>query len=424
MKDFARRFPRGLLVFQAASLFSTLGGALIAPYMLIYLHNVRGLSLATAGLMWGLVPAAAVAGGFLGGSICDRVGPRRVGPLPLVASGSAWIALGFTTRLWQMVALVLVIGFAGGLFSPVRGAVLAAVAAPGQRHAAFSLQFAAVNFAVGVGAVLGGLIASTDHPGTFSALFVANGVTSFVFAAVVPFAAPRTAVRARRAFGGRSGYRELLQHRALVAVSLLSFLFLVAGAAWEVGFAPFAKNELGLDEGTIGLVFAVNTIAVVALQFPVMRLLEGRRRMPALSIAAAGWAGALLLAAAGAAVLGAGGAIAVFVVVAILIAACECVVPPAQGALVADLAPDHLRGRALALNGNGYAFGALLGSSWVGLALAHAPTALWPIGALVLAVGAVGIAALERSLPAGLRRVPRPEREVPDPGAVPARAAA
>jgi MFS family permease len=77
-----------------------------------------------------------------------------------------------------------------------------------------------------------------------------------------------------------------------------------------------------------------------------------------------------------------------------------------QSALVADLAPERLRGRYMALMTNSYAVGFIVGPALGGFVLDLEPLALWPIAAAVLAAVAAGALLLERSLPADLRRTP------------------
>ena len=45
-----------------------------------------------------------------------------------------------------------------------------------------------------------------------------------------------------------------------------------------------ARNEARVSERGIGVIFLVNTLVIVFAQLPIARLLEGRRRMPALAL--------------------------------------------------------------------------------------------------------------------------------------------
>jgi len=84
----------------------------------------------------------------------------------------------------------------------------------------------------------------------------------------------------------------------------------------------------------------------------------------------------------------------------------ECLQGPTQQALIADLAPDHLRGRYMALSTSSWSIGWIAGPALGALVLQQEPLALWPAAAGVcLAAGAGGLL-LERRLPPAVRRTP------------------
>src|SRR2546430_1452627 len=84
----------------------------------------------------------------------------------------------------------------------------------------------------------------------------------------------------------------------------------------------------------------------------------------------------------------------------------ECLQGPTQQALIAELAPDHLRGRYMALSTSSWSIGWIAGPALGAFVLQQEPLALWPAAAaLCLAAGAGGLR-LERRLPETARRTP------------------
>ena len=67
--------PRDVWILQAGGLANMFGNGVIGPFLIIYLHNVRGISLGLAGLIVGANAAAALCSGFVGGALSDRLGP-------------------------------------------------------------------------------------------------------------------------------------------------------------------------------------------------------------------------------------------------------------------------------------------------------------------------------------------------------------
>ena len=72
------QLPREVWILQAGGLANMFGNGVIGPFFIIYLHNVRGISLGLAGLIVASNSAAGMISTFLGGALSDRVGPRRV----------------------------------------------------------------------------------------------------------------------------------------------------------------------------------------------------------------------------------------------------------------------------------------------------------------------------------------------------------
>src|SRR6184192_4874038 len=81
------QLPRDVWILQAGGLANMFGNGVIGPFLIIYLHNVRGISLGVAGLVVASNSAAGLVSGFVGGALSDRLGPRQVltGALVLMA---------------------------------------------------------------------------------------------------------------------------------------------------------------------------------------------------------------------------------------------------------------------------------------------------------------------------------------------------
>jgi MFS family permease len=186
----------------------------------------------------------------------------------------------------------------------------------------------------------------------------------------------------------------------------LNVVFVTAGYAQLETLPVFAKDHAQVGEGAIGLVFLVNSSVIVLAQLPVTRFVEGRRRMLMLAAMTSLWAVAWLL------VLGAGlwltaaAAGAMLALGAAVFGVGECFQGPTQQTLIAELAPDHLRGRYMALSTSSWSIGWIAGPVVGAFVLQHAPLALWPGAAAACVAAGAGGLALERRLPDRVRRTP------------------
>ena len=406
------QLPRSVWLLQAGGLANMFGNGIIVPFLIIYLHNVRGISLGVAGLVAASNALAALVSGPLAGALADRIGPRTtlVGAL-LVMSG-AFSLFPLITNAWQAFALNLLAGFGSGAFWPSQAALLSGLTPPARRHAAFAQQRVTMNLGIGLGGLVGGLIATTSDPSSFTLLFLLDAATFLVFAAVltrVPapvWHEPHEEVGGYRAvFGDRPFMSFILLNTLLITVSipLLSELFPV-----------FAKNEANVSESGIGLIFFLNTLLIVVIQLPVAKFQEGKRRMVAFARMACLFAASWLLVLVGGLWLDGAAATALFAGAFLVFALGECLHGTVQMPLVAELAPKRLIGRYMAVSASSWQVAFIIGPAVGGFILQLEPFALWPLAAAVCLAGGVWAISLERSLPMTVRRTPVDVQPEPD----------
>src|SRR4051795_1527399 len=60
----------------SGSFANAFGNGVVFPFLLIYLHNVRGIPLGTSGLVLAAMPLAGLVAGPVTGGLIDRVGAR------------------------------------------------------------------------------------------------------------------------------------------------------------------------------------------------------------------------------------------------------------------------------------------------------------------------------------------------------------
>jgi predicted MFS family arabinose efflux permease len=399
------RLPRSVWILNGGGLANAIGNGIAYPFIAIYLHEVRGFSLATTGLVLAVVGGAGLVAGPLIGIVVDRIGGRATlaGALVLMAMGFGSFPL--IREPWHAVLATAVAGIGNAGFWPSQSALLAGLAPQARRHGAFALQRVTRNLGIGLGGLVGGLIATTADPTSFTVLFLVDAASFLVFVAVLPLV-PEPEISRDGETVGAGGYANVLRHRVFLGIVGLNVVFVAAGYAQFELLPVFAKTEAGVSELGIGVIFFINTVVIVLAQLPLAKALEGHRRMKALAAMTVLWASAWLVVLMGGAWLDAVAAVAVFALAAIFFGLGECFQGPVQGALVADLAPPHLRGRYMAVSTNSWDLGFLVGPAVGGFVLGAEPLALWPLAALTcLAAGALALT-LERSLPRELRLTP------------------
>jgi MFS family permease len=400
------QLPRAVWLLQAGGLANMFGNGVVVPFLVIYLHNVRGISLGLAGTIAATNGAAALVSGGVAGALADRIGARTTLVAALLVMSVAFSLFPLIHEAWHAFLLNALAGVGSGAFWPSQGTLLSSLTPRESRPAAFAQQRVTMNLGIGLGGLVGGLIATTSNPSSFTLLFLMDAATFLVFALIltrVP-SPPREEAPANES---HRGYRAVLRDRPFVSFIALNTIFIAASIAlFSELFPVFAKNQASVSEREIGLIFFVNTLLIVLLQLPVAKLQEGKRRMSALAVMGVLWAATWLLVLAGGLWLQAGAATALFAVAFAVFALGECLHGTVQGPLVSDLAPRRLLGRYMAMSSSSWQVGFIIGPAVGGFVLQAQPYALWPVATAVCLAGAAWAVVLERSLPGHVRKTP------------------
>ncbi len=398
--------PRSVWLVQIGGAVNAFGTGMVIPFTLIYLHNVRGISLAAAGGALAIAAVVALAAGFAAGSVVDRVGGRNTLAFGLLLQATAMALFPHVRTAWDAAALLALQGIGTACFWPGQSTLLARLADPETRHHAYALQRVSMNLGIGLGGVVGGLIATSSDPHSFTVLYLLDAATFLAFVAVLGFVRePKPGPRPQGEV--KPGYREVFADRPFLALLGLNVVFVAAGYETILLSPVYAKNQAGVSEKWIGMIWFANTVFIVLAQMPISKWLEGRRRMLALAAMNVCFAIAALVVLAGGALFVGSAAALVLIFATLIFAVGECLQGPTQGALVADMGPERLSGRYFALSSMSWSTGAILGPAIGGPLLGWKPNLVWPLAACACLLAGVGCLALERHLPVALRRTPR-----------------
>jgi MFS family permease len=374
-----------------ANVLSLLGDGLLLPFAALYFMAAFGFAAAAAALVLAAMTGSGVLLTAPAGALIDRLGARRATAAATLLQGVACASLAFTATLPAAVAAAVLFGAGRAVARPGVDAIIGELSEGAERTAAFAALNVAINVGFGAGAALGGLIASFGTGG-LRWLFLLDAASYLVFAVVV-HAAPDVRVEGRTASTG--GYRAVLGDRSFLLVLAIAVTGFVALTQIDVAFSLFTVATLGLPVGIVGLAGLANTLAVIALQGPIVRRTAGQPRTRLLAFGAAGLAGCWCLA--GLAEVLPGGTLPSAALIAALgtMGVAETMLVPVVFGLANDLAPDDLRGRYNGLLwgavGSAFAIGPLAGGSLVGAGLAP----VWLAGLLLCAAAT---AALTRPL--------------------------
>ena len=336
---------RGIAVLLANSALMTAGFFLLIPLLSVHLTQDLGFSGAAAGAVLAVRQVTQQGLMLFGGALADRAGYRRVivAGLLVRAIGFFGFALGDAPGVIIGAAVVAALG--GALFEATGKAALASLAPPAGRPRLFSLS----ALAAGAGTTLGPLLGILLLPFGFAWIGVVAGtcfVLAFLVSAVLlpPLSGGAVAGPGGALPGFGQTLRRVARHRTfLVFTALMTGYWLLHNQVYIA--VPLRAVQVVGGAGVVGVLYAVNAAAGLALQVPVVRLSARWLSPPgavALGVAVMG-AGLGLMGLAGAPETELG-AVAVMAASMVVFAAGRALVEPMKDVVTAELAPPDALG--------------------------------------------------------------------------------
>jgi MFS family permease len=384
--------PRVVLFLQAGNAFSWLGYGLILPFEIIYLHQFRGFSTATAGFVLAATLGAGTLIALPSGALLDRFRAKPILIAANIASALGYAGLAFVDRPAEAFACAVIGGAGVGVTRTANQTLLITLITPEQRVASFALGRAAQNLGLGLGAAVAGFVLSSAQDlQSFQALYLFDAFTYVALALIVLAVVPNRRAAAASPGSGTTGFRAVARDRKFLIVIAVNLILIIVGYALFANILPpFVKAHTHVGPGAIGILFVFNTFFVAIAQLPAMRLFKRMRRARTFAAASGLFAIGLIGVLPATLIHSELAATALLCGVATVIAIGECVHSVVLGPLVADLAPPHLLGRYISVLSlmvtGGFAVGPAIG----GAVLTYSPDAVWWGGALIAGVIGVG----------------------------------
>jgi predicted MFS family arabinose efflux permease len=235
------------------------------------------------------------------------------------------------------------------------------------------------NLAVTVGPAIGGLLASQSYLW----LFLLDAITSSITAIIVYFKLQET--KPERVEGEKDvstwetfrGYGRVFADNAFVIFLVASSLMVLVYTQMNGTLAVFLRDFHGVPEQGFGYILSMNAGMVVLFQFAITRRVEG---LPPYLVLA----GATALFVIGFGMYGVVSTYGLFLLAMAVITVGEMLMAPVAQSLAAGMAPDHMRGRYMAVYGFSWIIPSSVGVYLAGLIMDNMdPRWVWIAAGLV-----------------------------------------
>jgi MFS family permease len=368
-----RALPRPVWILCAGT-FVNRFGSFVAVFLVLYLRD-RGYSIAESGLVVSFYGIGNVVAAAVGGWVADRFGRRNALALSMFGSAATLLLLSQAASLPLIIVLTTLAGLTGEMYRPAAAALITDLTPAGERIPAFALNRLAINAGFAAGPAVAGLLA--EH--SFFLLFLGDALTSVAFGVICLAALPE-GVRVRREDERRGEAIRTVFHDRLFLFFLISSVLGAFVYFQSQTTFPLHVKSSGLSEADYGLLISLNGLAIVLLELPLVSITQRFPYRPVLALGS-------VLVGLGFALNAVANNLPELAFTVLVWTLGEIVYAPVASAYVADIAPEHLRGR----------YQGAWGLTW-GLAFVFAPALgaaifAWSPDGLWLACGLLGLLA-------------------------------
>lgn len=379
-------YPGQFWMVVGITFVDRIGSALMFPFFALYLTSRFNVGMTEVGYLFLLFSMSSMVGVMIGGALTDNFGRKSIVIFGVVVSGMISLAMGLANSLNMFYVLAIVSGIFADVAHPARQAMITDILPEEKRAEGFGVLRVVANLAIAIGPVAGGFLASRSY----LMLFVADMVTSLIAAAIFYFTIEET----RPATEDDSereplletfrGYATALKDNPFVAFVVLMMISGFVYTQMYSTLSVFLRDSHGIDERGFGFIMSLNASMVVLMQFWITRKIS--KYKPMLVIAAG-----TFLYAIGFGTYGFINRYWEFMAAMAVITIGEMLIMPVTNAIVANMAPEDMRGRYMATFGFAWVIPNATGPLLAGLVMdSIGPLWVWYFSGMIGMIAVAG----------------------------------
>jgi len=264
---------------------SAIGRGMTLSLLMVYLHEMRGFTTSFGGLLmaWGAFVGIACSAPL--GTLVDRIGPKIVMVLGLIISAISGFGFAFLSTKSTAVIVMTLFSIGNQCIWPAQMVMLTRLTPAEIRSKIFGFNFMLMNLGLGVGGLLSSLIIRENSLFSYQIMYLIDGLTYLIFLFIIfGLNTPAGGRYVAKENEPQSGsYRELFANRKLTYLTIAGIILLTFGyGPLNSGIPVYATQYLDLAPNWLGIIFGVNTFAIVAFQPLVLKILERYSKYTAL----------------------------------------------------------------------------------------------------------------------------------------------
>lgn len=384
-------FPKHFKILMGASFIDGLGGALLFPFFGLYVTSKFGVGMIEVGAMFAVWAVTSQIGNVIGGALADKLGRKTMVIFGLVASATSSIALGLVSDITFFYFAAAFAGLFGDMGRPAQQAMVADLLPKEQQAQGYGIWRVIANLTVMIGPILGGWMAGVSYLLLFITDAISSIITAFVVYKALPETKPET-IEEKESKGllfTFSGYLKVFKDNIFVKFLIAFVLMNIVYVQMNTTLPVFLRDIHQTPPSLYGILLSTNAAIVVLLQFWVTRKMSKVPPMLAMALGAVFYM-------VGFGMYGFVSGFFMFLVAMILLTIGEMVALPVSQAMVAQFAPEDMRGRYMAVFGLGWSVPFAVGPFIAGLVIEKIdPNWVWYGSMIVCAFALLGFLRLQ-----------------------------
>jgi predicted MFS family arabinose efflux permease len=257
-------------------MFINRSGAMVIPFMSVYLKEELNFTLEQAGILMAVFGIGAMVGSFLGGYLTDKIGHFRVQFYSLVIGGSIFFVLLFMKDFYSYLITVFFLSSILQCLPPANASSVTFYAKPENVTRSFALNRMAMNLGFAIGPTIGGILAVISYDW----LFIADGISCIVAGFVFYFyfrnkPGNRPDKKAENAVPIESPTKD----KTYLWFVMMCSLFAVCFFQLFTTLPLYYRDEALLSEFSVGILLGMNGLIVFLFEMLIVYQLKERKNL-------------------------------------------------------------------------------------------------------------------------------------------------
>ncbi len=301
MLDAYLKLPRQVHLLCLGTLVNR-AGAFVLAFLTIYVHEKLEYSVRVGTQCFAVFGVGSLVASIVGGQLADRIGRRPVMLIALFGGATMLLVMSVVQDRYGLMACILAFALLNEMYRPAASAMIGDVCTSAERAKAYSLMYVAINLGMGIGPMIGGLIAEYSY----ALLFVGDAATTALYGVIIllviresaphlvapavaaPVARPKEKLAADAVNLVDIDYAPRVERRAslldvfrdgpYIIFCVGGFLIAIVFAQLFAVYGPWVRT-LGVGLNMVGILLGMNGLMIFCCQLPLTHWMDRFPRM-------------------------------------------------------------------------------------------------------------------------------------------------